>query len=72
MKKKLLSAAKYPPRCSYCKRGRLSPDGESVLCDKKGIVDKNSSCRSYRYDVMKRVPEKPAEIPGANPEDFEI
>ena len=43
-----------------------------MLCDKKGIVDKNSSCRSYRYDVMKRVPEKPAEIPGANPEDFEI
>ena len=72
MKKKLLSADKYPPRCAYCKKGRLSPDGESVLCEKNGIVEKNSSCRSYKYDVMKRVPEKTIPFAGANPEDFEI
>ena len=51
MKKKRLSADKYPPRCAYCKKGRLSPDGESVLCEKNGIVEKKSSCRSYKYDV---------------------
>ena len=72
MKKKLLSAEKYPPRCSYCQRGRLSPDGESVLCEKKGVVDKDGSCRAYKYDVMKRKPAKQAPVETYNPEDFEI
>ena len=72
MKKNLLSADKYPPRCAYCKSGRLSPDGISVLCEKKGIVDKNSSCRAYKYDVMKRVPEKQPSFTDTDPEDFAL
>ncbi len=72
MKKKLLNADKYPAKCEYCLKGRPSPDGENVLCVKNGIVPKNSSCRAYKYDVMKRCPAKPAAIESVDPEDFKI
>ncbi len=43
MKSKLLEKKKYPAACEYCKHGRLSPDEKSVLCIKKGIVEKITS-----------------------------
>ena len=61
------------PRCAYCIRGKLSADKESVLCPKKGVMDKDFSCRKFRYDPLKRVPEaaKPR-LPEFSPEDFEL
>ncbi len=72
MKKKILSKKKYPPKCDYCKYGRISPDGENILCEKKGIVEKGHSCRTYKYDVMKRVPTRQPILPTADPKDFEL
>lgn len=72
MRKKILSKKEYPPKCDYCKHGRLSPDGESILCEKKGIVERDSSCRAYKYDVMKRVPYKQPLVKSADPSDFEL
>ncbi|MBR5112027.1 MAG: hypothetical protein IK097_01215 [Clostridia bacterium] len=72
MKKKLLNKNKYPAKCEYCARGRLSPDGKSVLCPKKGLTDLYDSCRAYKYDVLKRVPAKQQIINPADPKDFEI
>ena len=47
------------PRCAYCKRG--SPLGEDqVMCLKRGIMSAAGSCRSFRYDPLKRVPPRPA------------
>ena len=46
------------PQCAYCKRG--SPVSETeVMCLKKGIVAADGSCRSFRYDPLKRVPPPP-------------
>jgi len=46
---------KIEPRCTYCARGRaLSED--QVICDRKGVMSAGSSCRSFKYDPLKRVP----------------
>jgi len=72
MKKKLLNKNKYPPKCEYCAKGRLSPNGENVLCKKKGIVEKDDCCSSYKYDVMKRVPDRQPLVDEIDPADYEI
>lgn len=72
MKSKLLEKKKYPPACEYCKHGRLSPDEESVLCIKKGIVETDGKCRKYAYDPLKRRPKKPLIVERANPSEFEL
>lgn len=72
MNKKLINKKKYPPKCAYCAKGRLSPDGKSVLCPKNGLTAPDDSCRAYKYDVMKRIPDKKLIIPSADPKDFEL
>lgn len=72
MKRKLLEKKKYPAVCENCLHGRLSPDEQSVLCIKKGIVEPDGSCRRYSYDPLKRKPKKPLLIEQANPADFEL
>ena len=64
---------KLPPKCDYCVHGRPAPDAEAVLCVKLGIMDPGSSCRSFRYDALKRTPEPRARIStDFSPEDFQL
>ena len=72
MKSKLLNKDAYEAICRNCKHGRLSPEGDTVLCVKKGIVDPDGSCRRYSYDPLKRVPKKMPAVREANPEDFDL
>lgn len=72
MKSKLLNKNAYEAVCRNCKHGRLSPEGDTVLCIKKGIVDPDGSCRRYSYDPLKRVPRKMPAVREANPEDFDL
>lgn len=44
------------PSCKYCAVGRLTADGEGVLCEKRGVMLPDSSCRKFRYDPLKRIP----------------
>lgn len=47
-----------PKCCEFCRfAGGINITGE-MLCEKKGIVDKDYSCRSFVYDALKRVPRK--------------
>ena len=46
------------PRCIYCSKGSSISEHE-VICIKCGIVEAYSSCRSFRYDPLKRTPPKP-------------
>ncbi len=63
----------HDPRCEYCKYGKLSADGDKVLCPKKGIMDKYYSCKKFRYDPLKRVPDTNApEFMTFSPEDFAL
>lgn len=72
MRKKLTNKDNYEPKCAYCTYGRLSPNGENILCSKKGIMDPDNSCRRYKYDVLKRKPKSQIVIRPADPEDFKL
>ncbi len=50
------------PACEYCKHGRLTPDATGVLCVKNGIMLPNSTCKSFKYDALKRRPKKHLQI----------
>jgi len=49
------------PRCAYCQRGQMINERE-VACVKKGIVQMEDHCRSFKYDPLKRVPPRPAAL----------
>jgi len=50
------------PQCEYCHYGRITPDNYSVLCEKRGIMLPNSYCKSFKYDVLKRRPQKKLQL----------
>lgn len=58
MKQKMIDDKKYSKQCSNCFYGRTPKDKDAVLCEKKGIVDPTDKCRHYKYDPLKRVPDK--------------
>lgn len=72
MKNKLLEKKKYPAACEYCKNGRLSPDEQTVLCVKKGLVAPDGKCMRYSYDPLKRRPKKPLMVQKADPSEFDL
>lgn len=60
------------PACAHCKRGRKTAYGEKVFCEKKGVVDAYYSCKSYKYDPLKRVPKKVKLQNDLSEKDFSI
>lgn len=64
--------AAISPKCAYCAYGRSAPDGLTVLCPKKGIMDAGSACRKYKYDILKRQPMRRPPLQAFQPEDFEL
>lgn len=54
----LLFRIKIDRACSYCQfAGKV--DGESMICQKYGVVPAGHHCRKFRYDPLKRVPSRP-------------
>lgn len=47
-----------PHACSYCVYGRESLFSGEILCSKRGVTSVRDSCRKYKYDPLKRVPER--------------
>ena len=53
----MLFDKKTERRCAWC--ARYLPVGEeSGFCEKRGPASPYGSCRSFRYDPLKRVPPK--------------
>lgn len=61
------------PRCAYCKRG-ASLGEDRVMCMKKGIVTPEYHCRHFKYDPLKRIPQKPisADFSRLSEDDFRL
>lgn len=59
--------------CSYCTRS-AKVDENTCLCERKGLVSANDSCRRFRYDPLKRVPKafKPADFSEFDNVDFSL
>ncbi len=72
MAKKLLNKKEISPSCSYCTHGKLSPNGETVLCKKKGVMEKEDCCKKFVYDVLKRQPRRPLPLQKYDKGDFEL
>ena len=61
---------KMNPSCSYCQFGKRSSEGGGrIFCEKKGMVDENSSCNKFVYSPLKRIPVKQPEQEGALSDD---
>lgn len=72
MRKSLTNKKDITPACKLCAHGIISPDGDSVLCIKTGIRQLDSSCHSFKYDPLKRVPRKPNRVGEFSEEDFQL
>ncbi len=44
----------YDKICANCGRGTSLFSGDAVLCEKRGLVKPRASCRSFKYDPLKR------------------
>ena len=64
--KKLMKA------CEYCKYGKISDFSDEVFCFKKGITQKNDSCRHFEYDILKRKPQRIKPSDNYNPDNFKL
>lgn len=49
--------------CRYCELAHTLQDEDTMLCDKKGVVDAGYHCRHFRYDPLKRIPGKIRIVP---------
>lgn len=72
MRKSLTNKDGITPACSLCAHGIISADGESVLCVKTGVRLLTSSCKSFKYDPLKRVPLRRTDSFGFTEEDFRL
>ena len=70
--KKLFNKNDITPSCSYCVHGKPSPDKESVLCLKRGLVNLDYSCKKFKYDPLKRKPMRPKAIEKFEESDFAL
>ena len=60
------------PRCAYCSRANVLDD-HNMSCSKRGIVPLDGSCRSFRYDPLRRIPPRPAVLRGTFTDaDFQL
>ena len=68
--KGLLRVKKFDPACEFCRFGKSAPDGSSVLCPVRGVMRRQSCCKKYEYDPLKRKPNRTPLLPEYDPEQF--
>jgi len=72
VKKKLMNLKSIEKICANCAYGRHTPDEDGVLCEKKGVMLKTSSCKSFKYDPLNRIPARPMSLGNYSAEEFEL
>lgn len=72
MKQKIIDEKKYAKQCANCFFGRMPKDKNTVLCEKNGVVDPQSKCRHYKYDPLRRVPDKIVINSNYTEDDFKL
>ncbi len=53
------------PKCDYCQFGRRAKDGEKVICEERGLVERTDSCGKFIYSPLKRIPVKQLNFVGS-------
>ena len=72
MRQKLLNKKDYPKICETCVSAKPSPEGDTMLCIKNGIMQRDDCCRAYKYDPIKRVPKKAPVMGHYDKSEFEV
>lgn len=72
MKQKFTDDKKYPKACKNCFFGRITKDNQTVLCEKQGVVEPDNCCRKYKYDPLKRIPNKTVILSDYTEDDFKL
>lgn len=58
--------------CLWCIHGKKSEYTDDVFCKKHGVTTANDYCRKYKYDPLKRTPEKQTIESNFSNEDFSL
>lgn len=58
--------------CLYCVHGKLLEYTDEVFCTKKGFVGKFDKCIKYKYDPIKRNPQKNISSTVFSEDDFKL
>lgn len=72
MKQDLFNKKDITPACKYCEHGKAAAQYNQILCVKHGVMLPESSCRKFRYDPLKRQPNRAPILPEFSPEDFAL
>ena len=71
MKKQLIGNG-IEPKCAYCLHGTAAADGDTILCVKKGVLEKDAGCKKFQYDPLKREPRQAPAPQQFSAEDFSL
>lgn len=58
------------PACKYCREGY--PNGDNVLCRRRGLVAPDFRCRHFYYDPLIRVPKRPMPLEKFTADTFSL
>ncbi len=70
--KKPFFGSKIDPACAYCEQGKLTKDGQTVLCSRHGVVAPFYSCKKFIYAPLKRNPGNIPVLKKFNKSDFSL
>lgn len=70
--KQRLFGKNIEPACGYCENGKLTADGLSVLCKRKGVCAPYGSCSKFVYAPLKRTPKRAPQLFTYEKEDFSL
>lgn len=58
--------------CAWCVHGVKSEYSDEVFCIKNGVTLINDYCRKYKYDPLKRIPDRKKIAGKFSAEDFKL
>ncbi len=63
---------KLQKSCAYCVHSIALEFSDEIACKKRGVMPSRDYCHSYKYDPLKRVPQKAKISDNYSPEDFKL
>ncbi len=63
---------KLEKRCEYCVHGTRLQFENEIICKKHGVTATDDRCGKYKYDPLKRIPQRVKIVNDFNEEDFKI
>ena len=59
-------------KCCYCEHASPILETTGYICNKRGVVPYNFSCKKFIFDPLKLSPRLPAKALQFSPEDFSL